>query len=475
MWVVSRAIATILLPLIIAAQTVGTKQRTDLLRAVKVYIVDLPAEFNHGLVRRALELHKNGSVSNPGSSIRNIINYGLGATIPRRQYGHESSPDDWYNTHQFNLEMILHHKLLSHRVRTLDPLEADIFWVPYYPAFGAFFAVDPSYQRAAQVLRHERGLLTWLEANGPKYHTERWRYVLPLGCVSHQFLVPLKENWGSNLLAAEGLLGMNIVGIESMPGCSEVCWGGAVDACTRRCHGVSGQLSVRSPLIGVPYPSFYHALRGVGDAGDEYHNSPPWMGQDARTILAAFIGEATHGQVTMPLRVSIIANCQARPAECFVASAQSIENEIMSIIEVYRRSFFCLQPPGDTATRRGIFDAIMCGCVPVLFSPDQLGGVGGFPLQYQYHLPRPADLSILVPIENQSNVLGYLSAIARDKDRMRLLQAALKEAAPMLQYAHPKDHCQLGGALSAAARCEPDALDVLLRGLAEGLREGRVA
>ena len=40
-------------------------------------------------------------------------------------------------------------------------------------------------------------------------------------------------------------------------------------------------------------------------------------------------------------------------------------------VELYARSTFCLQPPGDTIVRTGIVDALSVGCIPVLFHPAQ--------------------------------------------------------------------------------------------------------
>ena len=34
---------------------------------------------------------------------------------------------------------------------------------------------------------------------------------------------------------------------------------------------------------------------------------------------------------------------------------------------VYALSTFCLSPPGDTFTRRGFWDALLAGCIPVVF------------------------------------------------------------------------------------------------------------
>ena len=40
-------------------------------------------------------------------------------------------------------------------------------------------------------------------------------------------------------------------------------------------------------------------------------------------------------------------------------------------VDLYARSVFCLQPPGDVVTRGAIVDAISVGCIPVFFHPAQ--------------------------------------------------------------------------------------------------------
>ena len=51
----------------------------------------------------------------------------------------------------------------------------------------------------------------------------------------------------------------------------------------------------------------------------------------------------------------------------------------------------CMQPPGDTTTRKGIFDAVSVGCIPVVFEAASLEG------QYTVHLPDPYEVAVLVP------------------------------------------------------------------------------
>lgn len=44
----------------------------------------------------------------------------------------------------------------------------------------------------------------------------------------------------------------------------------------------------------------------------------------------------------------------------------------MSGLEAYNSSVFCLQPPGDMESRKGVFDSLMSGCIPVIFNKDML-------------------------------------------------------------------------------------------------------
>jgi hypothetical protein len=42
------------------------------------------------------------------------------------------------------------------------------------------------------------------------------------------------------------------------------------------------------------------------------------------------------------------------------------------IVKVMASSTFCAEPPGDTLSRKGLIDAIVLGCIPILFEPQQL-------------------------------------------------------------------------------------------------------
>lgn len=96
-----------------------------------------------------------------------------------------------------------------------------------------------------------------------------------------------------------------------------------------------------------------------------------------------------------------------------------------------RRAKFCPAPTGDSVTRKSLFDSLVAGCIPVLFSRASL-------TQYSWHLSE-ADVdrvSIYIPMtdinEKGINFLHVLRnvtpAVLREK------QNAITEIAPRLQY-----------------------------------------
>ncbi|KAJ7980843.1 xyloglucan galactosyltransferase KATAMARI1-like [Quillaja saponaria] len=52
------------------------------------------------------------------------------------------------------------------------------------------------------------------------------------------------------------------------------------------------------------------------------------------------------------------------------------------VMKMFQSSVFCIQPPGDSYTRRSTFDSILAGCIPVFFHP------GSAYIQYLWHLPK---------------------------------------------------------------------------------------
>ena len=82
-----------------------------------------------------------------------------------------------------------------------------------------------------------------------------------------------------------------------------------------------------------------------------------------------------------------------------------------AIYEIQSKSIFCMQPWGDSASRKSFYDALLAGCINVLFVPlgyeGLLEGFGDYRLY-----------SIVVPLKRVSRdggALAYLRSIGREK------------------------------------------------------------
>jgi hypothetical protein len=90
----------------------------------------------------------------------------------------------------------------------------------------------------------------------------------------------------------------------------------------------------------------------------------------------------------------------------------------MEDLSVYRKSVFCLSPPGDNPARKATFDIINAGCIPVFLSHDSFDG------QYFLHLSKEDKQAVSVTIEGKNviryrvNIVNKLRKIALDKNKV---------------------------------------------------------
>ncbi|KAJ0034221.1 hypothetical protein Pint_25626 [Pistacia integerrima] len=64
-------------------------------------------------------------------------------------------------------------------------------------------------------------------------------------------------------------------------------------------------------------------------------------------------------------------------------------------MKVFQDSVFCLQPPGDSYTRRSLFDSILVGCIPIFFHPASAYA------QYLWYFPKNyTKYSVFIPMNS---------------------------------------------------------------------------
>ena len=114
----------------------------------------------------------------------------------------------------------------------------------------------------------------------------------------------------------------------------------------------------------------------------------------------------------------------------------------VQVLKVKEDATFCLEPPGDTMTRRSFYEDILLGCIPVVFRNDD-----AFLRQFAFSDYVPyRDMWVSIPadavINSQVDVVAKLVAIPESEilEKRRLLA----KWAPAFAYNKPKIRRQLG-------------------------------
>ena len=154
---------------------------------------------------------------------------------------------------------------------------------------------------------------------------------------------------------------------------------------------------------------------------------------------------------------------RARPTRCTHALPRSPER----VAQHYWDATFCLQPGGDTITRKGIVDAILLGCIPVLFHQGQGA-------QWGWHWGGWFETATLTLNQSavrhgQLNVIDELAAIPTAK--VLAMRRAIRKHAHRMQYS-AVDTAALPSGLRGWA--SPDAFEVILEGAWRVSRDTRL-
>jgi hypothetical protein len=225
--------------------------------------------------------------------------------------------DFTYDTNQFALEQYFYYRLTHSKYLTNDTSEADLFYIPFFPnmakmaeryqTYGAFWDHFAS-------LSNPRGLAL-------PYQLPHRHFMVYGGCqkYANAFMGhPLSHN-------------LSLVMIE--------------------------RNAVRTALDNVivaPYPAQIHFYQ---DRVDEIDFS-------AKTLLASSAWNSRY-----PLRWKLADLCKAHRPHCeHVELYSNSDNYNHSYLyQLTARSVFCLSPHGDSPTRKAFWDALLVGCINVIY------------------------------------------------------------------------------------------------------------
>ncbi|GLJ13079.1 hypothetical protein SUGI_0204790 [Cryptomeria japonica] len=329
----------------------------------RMYIYDLPPEFNTQILNfcDAYESWTN--------FCDHMKNEGFGPKTHRRS-------KSWYKTDVYMLELIFHARARSYDCRVMEPAEADLFFIPYYTGLDALrYLHGPDVNRSSE---HGLQVVQWLSETGGSF----WRrnggsdHFVVMGRAAWDFSrSPWRvEGWGTSLLELPAMLNVTSLVLESRP----FPW----------------------QEQAVPYPTAFHPAGSPSLAlwTSRVRRSP-------RPFLFAFAGGGGTG-VSPNVRRSIRTECSNSSAlwadsppglglwsGCSFISCDDgrCDSEPGYVMRAMMKANFCLQPPGDTPTRRATFDGIVAGCIPVFFEKQAAY------TQYTWHLPAdPKEYSVFI-------------------------------------------------------------------------------
>ncbi|XVF51686.1 hypothetical protein PTKIN_Ptkin04bG0204400 [Pterospermum kingtungense] len=370
-----------------------------------------------------------------------LANHGLG------QKTHIKSRS-WYRTDPLLLELIFHGRILEYPCLTNDPDVANAVFLPYYAAIDSLrYLYGPDVNSSFQ---HGMELFEFLQSDEPGIWGRHMGHdhFLVIARPAWDFSQPLDNDdppiWGTSFLEWPEFYNVTALVPEART------W----------------------PLQdhAVPCPTSFHP--------QNLACFEAWIQRvkrSRRTTLMLFAGGGGIGS-TPNIRRSIRNECENSSNRFNVLQSNGMYSKICNIVDCSNgicehdpirymkpmlQATFCLQPQGDTPTRRSTFDAITAGCIPGFF--EELSAK----MQYGWHLPEEnySHFSVFIPKEEVVfkglKILDVLMGIQRSE--VRRMRQSLLESIPRVMY---RRH---GGSLGL--RTKKDAFDAAIDGTLQTIKD----
>ncbi|CAL4942189.1 unnamed protein product [Urochloa decumbens] len=393
-------------PVSVAPVNRGATSPADRCAGRYIYMYDLPPRFNEDLVRGCRKL-------SPWMDMcAYVSNCGMGPALGDE--GGVFQPRGWYATDQFTLEIISHCRMRRYACLTGDPSLAAAVYVPFYAAMDAgryFFNATTA--RDALAL----DLADWLVGR-PEWRAMGGRdHFMVAGRTSWELerKADVDEEWGNKLLTLPAIRNMTALILETSP------WDRG---------NFDGTEAKSWSSLAIPYPTYFHpeAAADVAAWQEKVRGAE-------RKWLFSFAGAPRPGS-KKTIRGEIIRQCGAS-SRCNLFDCGSGASCYWpgGATRVFVGSEFCLEPRGDTLTRRSTFDAILAGCIPVFFHP------GSAYTQYGMHFPSdPNSYSVLIM---HTDVTGRNVSIEETLSRIspeavRAMREEVIRLIPRVVYADPR-------------------------------------
>ncbi|KAJ9146665.1 hypothetical protein P3X46_028901 [Hevea brasiliensis] len=388
-----------------------------------IYVHDLPSQFNEDLIKHCR------SLSEWSNMCPFISNFGLGPRLKNSERVLLNT--GWFETNQFMLEVIFHNRMKQYKCLTNDSSLASAIFVPYYAGLDVVRYLWNSHRLMRDY--YSLNLVKWLR------ETPEWKrlwgrdHFLVAGRITWDFrrLTNGDSDWGNRLMLLPESKNMTMLTIESSP------WS--------------------QNDFAIPYPTYFHP-----SSDDEVFQWQNKMRRMKRRFLFSFAG-GPRPNVTNSIRGEIIDQCQATRRKCKMLECVPGSNKCYKpvyVMKIFETSTFCLQPPGDSYTRRSTFDSILAGCIPVFFHP------GSAYVQYLWHLPKDyTKYSVFIPANEVKNGKASIERILSriPKAKILAMRDQVIKLIPGVVYADPR----------STLETLEDAFDITIDGVLERIEQTR--
>ncbi|EYU30311.1 hypothetical protein ABFS82_01G089300 [Erythranthe guttata] len=398
-----------------------------------IHIRHLPPEFNLDLLKNCSEY----------PVFDNFCPY-----IPNHGLGHKThnSSHSWYRTDPFMLELIFHRRILEYPCLTPDPVLADAVFLPYYAGIDSLkYLFGPEVNSS---FLHGLDLYQYLtnSENTPsiwdRHHGHD--HFLVMARPAWDFSQPVSNDppvFGTSFLELPEFFNVTALTFEA------------------RAYPWQEQ--------AVPYPTSFHPPNLA--FLDSWMNRVRRSRRSTLMVFAGGGGISANPNVRRSIRLecenitnSVNANETGYSNLCeFVDCSNGVcEHDPIRFMKPMLQSSFCLQPPGDTPTRRSTFDGMLAGCVPVFF--EELSARR----QYTWHLPEEeyGEFSVFIAKEDVVGkgvkILDVLMNIPRAEIRRK--REKVMEMLPRIMYR--KHGSSLG------LRSKKDAFDIAIEGTLQRIK-----
>ncbi|KAK4792076.1 hypothetical protein SAY86_022511 [Trapa natans] len=361
----------------------------------RVYVYELPKFFNREIIEQCDNLNPWGSrcdaLANDGFGPPAT---GLDGLVPR-----EVAPA-WFWTDQFVLEIIFHNRMLKHRCRTTDPEKARGFYIPFYAGLevGKYLWTNST---DADRDRHCGMVLRWVQEQEYFKRSYGWDHFISMARITWDFRRTKDDDWGSSCIYLPGMRNITRLLIERNP------WD-YFD-------------------VGVPYPTAFHPRSDSDVIAWQDH-----VRTRHRNTLFCFAG-ATRRTINIDFRGLLLDQCREAGDSCRAVNCAGSRclNGTSAILETFLDSKFCLQPRGDSFTRRSIFDCLVAGSIPVLFWKRTAY------FQYEWFLPKEKEsYSVYIDRNEVKNGTLIKEVLERFSDEdVRRMREKVIEYIPKFVYA----------------------------------------